>query len=276
MGFGEKGRDLFPFGKQRRKELSEISKIDISQNQSSEERNRPHWSFNSPLTKEKNDDFLGSFEQTFSKVLPSGENNFRGYIEKNIISLNRKGEALGLELGGQGSKVFGGFSEGLFKKSVGIALVDHRHILDKRDDTRRHHTVITENILSPNLDTVISEWSEGEGVDVIFERMMGGLEINPVQDPFIASQAFQKWYSWAREGSMMFLQVPVVLNPLMPEWRSLVRDASNGCVTTEFHPGHMDGFVDSGSTLHIHKLPGAPKELPMLDVRTVRRISREG
>lgn len=212
-----------------------------------------------------------SFQHTFETVLPPGEQSLRQYIEKTLAP--RKGDAIGIEFGGIGSRAFQGFSRGFFKKSVGVTLVDHRLPDTGRDqeDRRRNHLVMVGDILTPETYDSLRNLLNGEKVDLIVERMAKGLEFIP-GEPYTAAKILKTWYALLREGGIMFVQVPIILNPILKPWIMKIRTNYAQTLEISFTKGSENSNSPS-SALRIHKLPGAPEELPVLEPRMVRRLS---
>ncbi len=73
------------------------------------------------------DSRIEHFANYFGDVVPETSEDdplkrFREYIEKTIASENNDGNFTAIEFGGEGSRLFRGFSAGFFKKTVGVCL----------------------------------------------------------------------------------------------------------------------------------------------------------
>lgn len=106
------------------------------------------WAYqDSPLVSEKPTD--RSYHNTFENVLPD-KRNLKQFIETELAP--QAGQAIGLDVGGLGSRVFGTFTKGLFNRTAGISLTDTRYECQDKNQTtideNRHHSVISGNMLS--------------------------------------------------------------------------------------------------------------------------------
>lgn len=220
-----------------------------------------------------------SFQGMFRDVLPyeSGGGSMRRYIERTLEK--RRGNAIGIEFGGTGSGIFGEFTPGFFKESIGVTLVDHvkarpaDHEQRTQKDRERNHEVIESDIFSDGLYKLLEERLRGEKVDFIVERMAAGLESVP-PGPYLVGKFLNAWYRLLREEGLLFAQVPVEMNPLLRPWTDMIRDRYREVIEVASEVGYEDGGGSKPSVLRLRKLPGAPEELPLLDPRTVRAISK--
>lgn len=209
-----------------------------------------------------------SFEASFSLVIPEGF-SLKDDIEQTLAPY--KGIAIGVEVGGIGS-LFSGFSPGFFGRSAGVNLTDYRKFLKfdpTHEDERRNHTVIPGDILGlvdtpeGNVHELVENWLDGEKAHLIMERLLGGHSLMP-KDPFFMAQQASFWYRQLAEGGLMYAEVPDAFIPYIETWRTFIQD---------HYQGRLDLSVvrtaDTPYALRLHKLEGAPEELPLLDARTV-------
>ncbi len=217
----------------------------------------------SPLDKEYDHH---SYEGTFQKLLPEGV-NLKEFIENSLSE--RKGQAVGIDIGGLGSQVFKEFSPGFFERSAGVVLTDTRieHKVDPREDAMRGHSVIEGDLFKQETRKKIMEWLAGEKADLIFERMQGGLTLIP-RDSRLVIESLRALYSVLRDNGLMLLQtsyrnqgsMPYRLLPEMGirEWQEKI--AGDPLTGLEVH-------IADRSML-IRKKENAPAELPYTDLLT--------
>jgi hypothetical protein len=213
--------------------------------------------YDSPLLSERDS---SSFDSEFNMFAPEGQ-NLRDYIEE--VLRPRKGQAVAIEFGGPGSNLFAGFSEGFFRRSLGVTLKDKRAAVKRSRDKVMNHSVIEGDLRDPFTKSKVNNWLGEDQVDLVFERL-GGAGSKIPQDPYDIAQHASEWYKMVAEGGLMFLQVPTVVTPLIVPWLEKI-DA--------LYPGLARGgrsliWLD----IQLHKIPGAPDELPLLTPREVRSI----
>jgi len=203
--------------------------------------------FDSPLSGGKNS---YSFNESFFSTLPEGIwnsiNGLQEYIEG--LLMERKGEAIGIEFGGPGCKLFQGFTKDLFKKTAGVTLVDKF-----AGERLSNHTVIEGEILKKKAYSDILKWSNGQQIDLIIERMDGALGLLP-NIPTFVYRAFQRWYDLLSEGGVMFVQIPREVNEGLTQLHSYIESECPETIKIKF----------GGSALRLNKLAGAPMNLPNL------------
>src|SRR3989344_3619327 len=234
--------DSFPIGKERKDTLEQSrKKIDRFKKTGKDEillQRRYSW-VNSSV--DGPDEIDGQpFRNSFRDILPKQERSLKDYIEK--VLAKRKGEAIGIEFGGIGSRLFSDFTPGFFAKSVGVSLVDHREpeklaIIQKGDEKINHE------LLEGDIFT-----------DETYDRL---------------SKILQIWYKLLREGGIMLVQTPVEFNNLLTEWVTKIQKEYKDVIELEYQKGNNDRG-DPCSAFRLRKLPGAPEELPLLNPRTVR------
>ena len=117
--------------------------------------------------------FEHAYERSFHALIPEKFPTMNTYIEQRFFE--KKGSVVGMDIGGTGSKLFRDFSSAFFGESFGVTLVDQRNEGMKKEDNSRHHFVLEADAFSSKGQRMILEALHGEKVDVLFERMYGGL-----------------------------------------------------------------------------------------------------
>lgn len=247
------------------------------------------------------DSTLHNIGSSFSKVLPenyiahvNNNNNgakiedfgeaFKKYIE-DTLSKKESGNRTAIEFGGPGSKLFSGFSNGFFSKTVGVCLEDLRPVYKKMSDSERGHSVVVADILETNDKEKFTEIENSLGnrkVDLIVSRLMGPLNsekkiqgaIILKRNPAVLDRVIRKWYSMLNDGGLLFAQFeyfdehdPYIekkreseLNqPPIMEIEENVKNWIN-----EINKRFSDKIeIQLGrGIIRLHKKPGAPEELP--------------
>jgi len=277
MGNPESGREYFGHGLPRgrddraydefiRKEFGEILKGNI--------RDERDWGIYDltldPLQKEG-----ASYARTFSFLTePDGlpRISFKEYIED--ILRGREGQAIGIDFGGVGSRVFRGFSKGFFKRTLGLTLGDGRGEDEKKIDRENGHDVIGGNMFDPIIRKRIKGWLNGQKVDLIFERMEGGLDcVN--HDMRFVREALKQIYFILREGGVAFIQQYWYLfessgasAEQLYSWAEGVNRGYEGRIEITLDPQSVnDDRVKYGKgAMMIRKLEGAPEQLPLTEL----------
>ncbi|MEK9153958.1 MAG: hypothetical protein AAB798_00635 [Patescibacteria group bacterium] len=215
---------------------------------------------------------FGSLYESLGQLLPSNEKSLQQYIENALM--DKKGKAIGIELGGIGSTLFSEFTPGFFEKSIGITLTDHRQKkwfdfdkIKKRDQSI-NHTVMIGDVLDRNTLRPIAEWLDGDKVDLIIERMAVGLNLIPAE-PYLLADVIQSWYRLLSDGGLMLIQVPVALNPILDAWGRMLQKKCRDTLEVQYNLGDRDETLFHASAIRILKLHNAPLELPLLDSKTV-------
>ncbi len=211
----------------------------------------------------------GNMRRSFEGILPEEYPDLRTFIED--VLKERKGQAYGVEFGGIGVKSFDSFSKGFFKKTVGVTLVEHRDEYTMRQDGESHpaHTVIVGDILKLETYGKVKETLGTEKVDLIIERMALGLELIPVE-PNKLAEVLKVWYELLNEGGMMLVQTTSNLSRVLDEWSRILQDKYKDVIDFKY-----ESRVSMGA-FRLRKLPGAPKELPLLSPWTLRKIKKSG
>lgn len=216
-----------------------------------------------------------SFQITFACLLPEGEFSLKDYIERLLT--RKRGAAIGIEFGGPGSNLFGDFSNGFFRQTAGVTLVDVRTDSSRERDDERRHTVIAGNMFSSQTQQKVAKWLSGRKADVIFERMDGGLHLVP-RDPRFLAEIANTWYQMLAEGGVMFIQIPRVLVPAIEAWKNFVEQKYPDQIQVQEKFCRVDyqflGVQHSEGLMRLNKLTGAPANLPLLPPRIVRDLYR--
>lgn len=214
-----------------------------------------------------------SFAASFLPVLPSeyreSERPMADYIETYFQNRKENGDTLlALEIGGPGSALFTGVKEGFFAKTAGITLVDGRDP-DERiaENEQLNHTVLEGNFRTPRVKEKVDAWREERKVDFIIERMCDGLKLLP-RDPFYLAEEFSYWYELLNEEGVMFIQLPMIVEPLLADWEQRVLEETDGTIEMAMsNEGYGEWWA-----MRLNKHAGAPEKLPFLSPREVRTI----
>lgn len=213
-----------------------------------------------------------SYQRTFEEVVPPNQPLLRRYIETTLS--DRRGSAIGIELGGPGSKLFSGFSKGVFERTLGVTLNDRRNPKRTLQDDLSHHFVREANLLEDESTTVIKKWLNGRKADVIIERMAGALSYGgtPV-DPHFVLRRVSEWYQMLSVGGLMFLQIPKKMRPIMPMVMERLSQVPE--LEVRYDPRARERPSERDHVHHaisIHRLAGAPDVIPLLDPRKIREL----
>jgi hypothetical protein len=210
---------------------------------------------------------FNQFNESFRRSLPEG--GFQAFVDTHYGE--RKGQLIGMELGGPGSNFFGGFEEGTFKETVGVTLNDLRQTNQKETDNSRHHSIIEADVFSikPHLAgheyfparqwRTVEEWVQTHGQpDMIIERILSPMNHIKHKEIFLA--ILNRWYKLlAPEGTIFFggprnhhETIPVL--EYAPELETL-----RHVLTLEFSSNI--NFDPHFPFAKLRKLPGAPESL---------------
>ena len=124
------------------------------------------------------------------------------------------------------------------------------------------------------LDTYgkLNEKLQGAGVDVIFERLLGGIDLIP-REPHLIGAVLQRWYKLLNKGGVLFAQVPNEFSNFVYALRLKLR--SENVKGVQINTALNEELAKFSSyALHLRKLHDAPDELPLLDSRMVTAISQ--
>lgn len=217
------------------------------------EENTLYWGVNNaPLVGDSGQ----SYDMTFRSLLDS--ENLQEHIERVLHP--KAGKAKALELGGVGSTpLVRGFTEGFFAQTGAVNLTDYRNRWTPdptQDDEARNHRVFPGDVLSSEVQNDVSLWLGGK-VDLIIERMEGGLATLPDYAPLLAHR-IDPWYQMLAENGLLFAQLPKELQAYMPQWKDHVK---------KHYKGRLDIRTErNNSIIRIQKKRGAPEKLPLVPV----------
>ncbi len=276
--------EIFPTGQERKDLIARNAKSISKISELSPEKFHDYYTWRDSSLDGPYDHYdLSPFSTTFHDVLPRETGTMKKYIEQ--VLAKRKGSAIGIEFGGIGSEVFSGFTKGFFKRSIGVTLVDNdKHSIGYKsreeyyknrvkEDEGRHHEVMEGNIFSEDLYKTLEARLQGEQADLILERLGRGLESVP-PEPYFASKFLAIWYRLLREEGVLFAQIPIAFGPLLKPWTDMIQDRYQKVLEVVSAAGSENRGTEDSFVLRIRKLRGAPSELPLLDPKTVRDISR--
>lgn len=157
----------------------------------------PYLFSDSPLIRESVAGYPNSsFNDTFKGLLRPSV-NLKEFIESSFKE--KKGQLIGVEFGGPGNNLFGGFKEGTFDQTISIHLGGTNTKLP-------HHSIIQGDIFDPKMYAELNARLNGRRPDIIFSRLHGGLGYIP-QNYEILKSAFRKWYRILNIEGIMFVQV---------------------------------------------------------------------
>lgn len=195
------------------------------------------------------DSDLDNFEISFGRLLPRGE-KLKSFIETYLAG--KRGRALGLELGGTGSRLFESFDQNFFAESRGVALGDSRTKQRKELDAKVHHGVIPGDLTSKYIKIEVDEWRDGRMLDLLIKRVVGG-SIHIPHDPGFLLHETRDWYRRMGEHSLMFLETKGVHPYDLRKWRDVVNARSVNKIKVVYN---------GGCQLLIIKEKGAVDKLP--------------
>jgi hypothetical protein len=215
------------------------------------------------------DSSLDNFSGSFRTCLPNDIEReagmqdlmFRKYIE-NTLSKGKNDSLTAVEFGGPGSKLFRGFSDDFFHKTVGVCLKDIRNQNTKETDRDNLHSVIEGDILDVQNTEVLEKVKQAlsaEKVDLIMSRMIG-----PLQDidhnSAILDRLIRNWYEMLNENGLMFIEYrnynyasQTSVDHLIKEWSATLR---------EKFPQVEIQVSNITDVMRLHKKFGAPQKLP--------------
>ncbi len=128
--------------------------------------------------------------------------------------------------------------------------------------------MLVADVTKPSTYVQLREQLEGEKVDVIFERMAGGMQLNRNLPVPLLQKTVGRWYEMLREGGMMFVQVPYIFNESVDKWAIDTQRQYPNVLDVVYKQGDPKARADSSPgfdcVLYIHKLQGAPERLPSL------------
>ncbi len=207
-------------------------------------------------------DKLTSFFATFQKVIDAP--TLKEYIESKLE--NKKGEAVGIEFGGLGIRLFRGFSDGFFKKTMAVSLSNLKEKTSQNTKKDYFHNKGTHHLFIGNIfdkDIYKKIKKEASGVDLIIEKMIAGWDNIP-KNPMILSAVLQMWWDMLNVNGIILAETPIAMAPLIKEWEKYLQNN---------YPDDIDiAFDNIGDVLRIIKLSDKLSKLPKLNMELVKKI----
>ncbi len=204
---------------------------------------------------------------TFYQIIDHHE-SLREYVE-NILQ-KHKGSAIGIEFGGLGINLFKSFTPGFFKQSIGVSLSDYRTedgslagTSYKKYKDNREHNIIIGNLFKREVYNEIKMLIGDQKVDFIIERMLVGLQ-NVPRNFLVVMTILQKWYEMLNEEGIMLIEVPIFTNRVTDQWVKFLKSKHGKVLEVAFDPFR--------GALKIHKLRGAPRQLPKFNLKIAREM----
>lgn len=211
---------------------------------------------------------LSFFNEDMKSVLPEDCTNITTYLEKKYPE--KKGELIGIELGGPGCRLFKDL-EPLFKKTAGFTLHN-----DPSLEPGKNHDVVeadvfykrTLNKTEEEIDgyQAVDKWTKLNGkADFLIERMVGGISSINI-DSFLL--IVKRWYKLLSENGTAFIQFPVPSNDVNATIKLLnTIEKAIGKHRDKFDISYKEELFSTEQLyflLRLHKLPGAPESLDEL------------
>lgn len=206
---------------------------------------------------------LIDFDGYFEGVLPGENRTIKEYISNRYRE--KIGSLVGIELGGPGSKLFDDL-KGYFMKTAGFTLYK------KKDAPKTlNHEIIEADVFFKRTDVdkdglqgyqSVAEWvKKNGGVDIIFERMVGGI---PPLDQEMFLQIIKRWYKLLNEEGTMFIQNPVLETRDDLKFMIRLDEYFGNQSNLEFDYAPKGTAGNLFSVIRLKKLPGAPDSLDKL------------
>lgn len=203
-----------------------------------------------------------SIASDFSPTLPSyqilnPEYSLRLYLKDNYSSK----KVVLLEMGGPGEQLAIDISEFLsIDQSAGVTLpigLDRARYYEnsKTENWPDNHSIITGDMFLPKTKREISKWLNGKKVDVLIERMGGGLDLLP-DNPVWLYKNLNHWYRLLNDNGVMFIEVPTFVESIQDQYSKWIDHLYK---TEDIY--NIEISCKSGS-LRIKKLAGACINLP--------------
>lgn len=228
------------------------------------------------------DSDLPSFARTFQYVLPKQYwerrqvgDAFVEYVQ-SVLEPGSNTTLRAVEFGGPGRTLFGQFPPDFFAHTIGVSLPDTQTEKSLRKDKRyvpgkENHQIIRGNIFDRSIYQQVSDALDQHQADLIISRMEGGLKFLYPWNPIAWGQLAQRWYQLLNENGLMFIQwrmepqgerermdimgEPDPVGDLFDQWGASIKSA---------YPNSLE-LQQSYGTFRLHKMPGAPVELPLLE-----------
>lgn len=205
-----------------------------------------------------------------------------GSIETYLTDVfsERVGELVGVEIGGPGSRLFEGFREsGLFRRSLGVTLVDLRGDEVRASDRTNGHDVVVADAFTSipwrisrhrvgGWGKVRSWVAENGKADFVIERMVGGLGAFAGNCGghrlFMLNVA--RWYRLLREGGVMFVELPKGMGAPLDTFE---RFSDSIEVTRGASWDRFSRRATGTRFVRVRRLPGSPDRLEGLTDRMI-------
>lgn len=212
----------------------------------------------------------------FNYTLPLPTYTLRDYL-KELYKDKKDGIVL-VEMGGPAKQLSKDVSEFLtIKKSIGLTLDIGITEADKRgklsSNEAKGHKIITGDLFSSKTKSQLKKELDGEKVDILIERMVGGLSTIPNDENWLYLN-LNSWYELLNENGVMFVEIPFFSNyPKIredyAEWINQINKTHSKTIEVQNHTSKEE-YYKSKSFLRLKKLSGAPANLPRLENATVK------
>lgn len=205
---------------------------------------------------------LKSIASDFSPTLPNyqisdSEYSLRSYLEDNYSGK----KVVLLEMGGLGKQLAIDMSEFLsIDQSAGVTLpigLDRARYYEnsKTDNWPDNHSIIKGDMFLFKTKREISKWLNGKKVDVLIERMGGGLDLLP-DNPVWLYKNLNHWYHLLNDNGVMFIEVPPFSEHIQDQYLKWIDHLYEVKDIYNLEISHKPG------SLRIKKLAGARIDLP--------------
>ena len=201
------------------------------------------------------------YERSFRHLIPEEFPTMRAYIEQRFFE--KRGAVVGMDIGGTGSALFRDFSPGFFVKSLGVVLADQREENTKQEDEELHHSVLEADAFSSKGWRNITSTLRGDTVDVLFERMYGGLVGMSADSHFLAS-LLERWYGLLGDEGVMFVELPHISSrksSSIVRWLYTMEHGKVPGVTVRYAASPYEEAGSLKMVMCLEKGPGAPESL---------------
>ncbi len=225
--------------------------------------------------------FYDLFPENFRKDFDRfNDNPLTAYIKNtltdnyynNSYSGNDSKKFVAVEFGGPGRKLFRDF-DGFFDQTIGVCYTDMGQGTEdedfKRTDEEDNHSVLEGDILDFTKSGTYSKLSEklnGQGVDFIISRMVGGLDHIQIKPPILLDRVIREWYSILNEGGIMLIQfenrIQEKVDAASFTSKTLVRVYNWSHEIMARFPEITIVIDQDHKTLRLNKNKGAPASLP--------------
>ncbi len=228
--------------------------------------------YDSPLLGEAKQ-YETSCDAVFRDLYPSRYENIKDYIQDRLAT--KRGSAVGVEIGGPGSRIFSQFDQGFFAHSIGITLKDIRSEAQKKVDEVSHHEILATNIISSQGYHTLKNrlQSDNQRVNLLLEKMHAGFHLVP-KSMQLWLATFCRWYRLLDDEAIMFIQLFEIENlktskqpgaskivDRVTEWIEKL-DKVPGIKAVAKQQEDPDGAAFNSLLLKIEKNKEAPDDIP--------------